>query len=80
MVSFVICIYMPKHKVNTGRHLTFEELTAAWWSIHDGFEHIENEEAKSYMIRKSFEQLLEQCGWQVSEWNEENQRHKKKKK
>ena len=66
-----------QRKVKQEKHLTFEELTSAWWSIHDGFDHIENKDAKRYMIRKAFEQLLEQCGWEISDWNDENKKRRK---
>jgi len=67
-----------KRKVKTEKHLTFEELSSAWWSIHDALDYVDNKDVKKYMIRRSFEVLLEQCGWSTSDWNDENKVRNKK--
>lgn len=51
--------------------VTYEELASAWWSIHESLRECQNEAYRSYILNKSFCELLTQCGWSLEEWNEE---------
>ena len=49
----------------------YDELSSAWWAIHDCFLHYEHEAWRNHMINKVFCELLQQCGWTVDQWNNE---------
>ncbi len=57
-----------KHRSST-RYVTYEQLVEAWWDIHSGYAWCKNEAARTWMIRRAFEELLPQCGWTVESWN-----------
>lgn len=52
---------------------TYEELSSAWWAMHDCFLHYEDSSWRSYMLNKVFKELLQQCGWTVEQWNKETE-------
>ena len=49
------------------RTLTYTQLREAWFVISDVFRC----PLKAWAANKCFCELLEQCGWSVSEWNAE---------
>lgn len=68
---------MPRENKKKEKLISYVELSSVWWSINDALYYIKDEKLRNYLVRKSFEELLKQCGWTVLEWNQENKLYKK---
>ena len=68
-----------KTSEQNAREPSYKDLHDAWWCIYNALEHINFEQVRDYLVRISFESLLEQCGWKIEEWNSALDAKKKRK-